>query len=280
METAEVERDGMPEVDKIAMRMHQQAVEIKYLRQKLLGVAEETASEVSVTPNDSSSVLERYATPGRLMPRGTVFTAVPVQTSAGRQQGSTMLSVHNSLVSGYYTNEDLRSQEQRSVKRLRPINGLPSPFVNSRLNFLCNFHTGLDRAKDRSQNGLLAGLFEAMRSTPLIPADDLLNQVLNCTIDREDCVFTSNAFKLPYIEIGMHVSEESLMKMFDLLYGEYKNLWFQEYKGLTVPGFHSEYASRSHDPLSRRSHRVPRKAGEAPRSRPREHVRTRTILGF
>lgn len=220
-----------------------------------------TKEEASLLPNDSSSVTGRYGK--EFMDTGTVFTAEPARNSADKASGRTLMTVGNSLVSGFNQTADLANQEAKSLRKLKPINGLPRPFTSQRLNFLANLHTAIDRALSRYPGGQMAAMYQVMKSRPELPCDDLLHQLLNATISKSSGIFVSNAFRLPYIEIGMKITEEAIVATFSLLLDEYKSCWFQEFKNIRVPSFHNLYKSRQTHSRESESHRRHRKRTES-----------------
>jgi len=235
-------------------------------------------SMLSVEPQDSSSVLERYSK-GYMSP-GTVFTVQAARTTADAADNRTMLTSGNYLVDGYHRSADVAKREASSVKKLQPINGLPRPFQNLRLNFLANFHTGLGRATKSFEGSTSEVVSRVLKSNSLVPVDNLLRQVLSVTIDRRHSEFVSNPFSLPYIEIGMLVTEEALVKMLDLVQTEYKQLWFQELKSIVVPKFHSDYKHLSTDPVILSSSRSSTRSRGREESTRLQLTRPRSFLGL
>jgi len=201
----------------------------------------------TVVPEDSSSELERYGK--TFMKQGTEVSVGDAMTSADRHSGRKQLAINTYLVEGYSRNPEIQKAERVSLKKLKPINGLPQPFTSNRLNFLANMHTGLGRAKTRFPGPVVASVFATLRSEALTPVDSLVQKVLSTSMDKKLQCYTSNAFRLPYIELGMHVSEDSLVAMFDLLQLEYKQTWFQEMKFIVVPDFHADYKGSKHSPV-------------------------------
>lgn len=260
--------------------------EISELRRQLMskevdGHEEPSGDEVStVVPNDSSTQFERYSGSRRFLNTGTVLTPEQPINEYGRQSGQTVLSVSHSLVSGFYHDDSTRQKESDHVKRLKPINGLPKPFLSPRLNFLANLDTGLIRCLSKYPDDSVGCLLAFMKVCPTLPVDNLLFQVLSVTIDRHEFVYASNPFKLPYIEIGMFVTEESIAKLLSLLTGEYKQLWFQEMKGLTVPAFHKDFSTKSHDPVDKPSKHRQSYERQLTRQVPTHRTQKRSLLGF
>jgi len=230
----------------------------------------------TLSPMDSSSVIGRYGK--RYMDRGTVLTVRPVATEADVRSGRTVLTADSFLVEGFKQDEATASREKKSLRKLSPINGLPRPFQSNRLNFLANFHTALDLLPQG--HSLLENLLHAIRETPQTPEAILLHQVLVCTMDRRAGTFSANPFILPYIEIGMVLTEESVEKSFDMLRFEYQSLWFQEMKGIRVPDFHRNYKGKNRAPLiNPRSNRRDRARSQSPKPG-RDKGRSWSTLSF
>lgn len=232
----------------------------------------------SLRPDDSSSTLSRYGR--QYMPAGTVFTISNSGNVADTRENRTRLTVDNHLVDGYQKTELIVKKEASSVQKLRPINGLPRPFTSNRLNFLCNIHTAMHLKLKKCQGSYLDAMYDAMRAKPVLPVENLLCQVLNATIDRKEGTYTSNAFELPYIEVGMLFTEESVVKMFDLLQLEYKRVWFQEMKNLIVPNFHSDYKSVPTTVLGSRMSKALEAAKSKGKSDSRGRKGSKSVLGF
>lgn len=232
----------------------------------------------SLEPNDSSSVYSRYGR--RFMEEGTVLVPQSSLSRADQIEHRTNLTVSNSLVEGFKKTQELEEDERQVLRRLRPINGLPRPFADSRLNFLANIHTAIYRARSKRPDSCVTAMYYALRSRPELPVDDLLHQVLAVTIDRSSGVFISNAFSLPYIEIGMHVTEEAVVKVFDLLYNEYKCKWFQELKNIIVPDFHNAYRTYSMEAMPHTSRRREHKENPQVKRSKSKGKGGRSILGF
>lgn len=273
---------------KRANKLNDLQEEIKVLRQNLMS-AEVTSSKAqddegtvvsTVFPGDSSTQIGRYRSPRKFIHTGTVIASEQPNNEYGRRSGQTVLTVQDSMISGFYHDDVTRQREADHVGKLKPINGLPKPFLSTRLNFLANLHTALTRCLSKAPDDYVSCLLSFLRVRPVIPVDELLYQVLQVSVDRHEFVYASNPFKLPYIEIGMFISEESIAKLLSLLTGEYKSLWFQEMKGLTVPDFHDEFYSKSHDPVDRSVRK--RRGSERPSSDRATPQRTqkRSILGF
>ncbi|QEQ12678.1 nonstructural protein 1 [Penicillium roseopurpureum negative ssRNA virus 1] len=238
-----------------------------------------TYAKSELVPQDSSSVISRYGK--HFMDQGTVLSPRTMHSAADRDAGRTVMTVQDDLVSGFRMSEELVRAEQASIRRLSPINGLPRPFTCRRLNFLANLHTGIQRAIERRPESLQVAMFRAMRRRPELPCDELLYQVLTSTIDRSTNTYTSNAFSLPYIEVGMHITEESIAKTFDLLESEFKTKWFQEMKNISVPNFHDWYSRFSKDTMQVESSSKKIKASsDHAQERSKKQKKGSSILGF
>jgi hypothetical protein len=208
-----------------------------------------TIREGTIGPLDSSSVLGRYDR--SYMKDGTVFTASAAGCTADAADNRTNLTVGTYLVEGFKRDDESQRKELKSIGRIKPINGLPRPFQSMRLNFLANFHTGLGRACSKYEGLAMEDVvYKVMGYEPRLPVDELLQQVLRSSLDGRMCEYIANPFSLPYIEIGMLITEESLCKMLDSIQGEYKALWFQELKAIHVPNFHSDFRRFSSEPSS------------------------------
>lgn len=241
--------------------------------------AKSQRTELTIMPHDSSSVISRYGR--RFMDEGTVLVPGRSGTEADNLNGRTVLTVQNSLVNGFQVSNEIAENERQSVSRLRPINGLPRPFTNIRLNFLANIHTAITRALERGTDSHVVAMFRVMRVRPELPCDELLYQVLTSTIDRSSNTFASNAFRLPYVEVGMHVTEDAVVKTFELLFLEYKSAWFQEMKNIMVPNFHNQFRGCSTDTMPTDRVRSDRKDRHRPKSdHSKSKKRSPSILGF
>jgi len=228
----------------------------------------------------------------RYINEGTVIHRVAARTMIEQASGREQTIVSDGLIRGYIIDDEARDREQRIVSSIGDINGLTAPFKNDRLNFLANFHTGMRTALSFHDQDPVRSLFSFMKRTHIIPYDKLTKVVLSSTIDRSEGLFSANPFNLPYLEIGMLVSEDAIRKVIDLTYSNYKELWFQEMKGLEVPSFHSLYSSYNRDLISTDLHHTRERARpSAERQERRERASTvvgkptskrspRTILGF
>jgi len=201
----------------------------------------------SLGPGDSSSQIGRYKK--NFMSGQTIYTVNP--------KGKTILTVieetdsnfkSTDVVKGFMKTPEIKRLESKSINQIAPINGLSNPFKNHRLNLLCHFNTALGTFKPpRSNKDKSAGqsLFDSMRQllkySAVTPSEELAYQIIVRTFDIDKRMVVANPFRLPFIEVGMSISDDSLNKCFSLLDMEYEMLWFSEMKSLKVPGFHDAF---------------------------------------
>uniref|UniRef100_A0AAU7YC25 Nonstructural protein n=1 Tax=Exserohilum turcicum mycobunyavirales-like virus 2 TaxID=3229032 RepID=A0AAU7YC25_9VIRU len=203
----------------------------------------ESEVESTVHPMDSSSVSGRYNK--RYMHPGTVYRVAKGKTVLEPLSEVSPLGLIPDVVGGFQMTESMRKVDIETKQTVYSINGLASPFKNARLNFLCHFHTALKGCQTNSSREPIEALEEISSMRPRNPTEELIKQCINKTFDFEDMSVKSNPFKLPFLEVGMLVTESMLAKCLDLLYNEYKAAWFQEMKCLLVPNFHSEFLNHS-----------------------------------
>jgi hypothetical protein len=232
----------------------------------------------TVGPNDSSSVMGRYQR--NYMRPGSIVTARQVSKTdlAGEQAvvSYRMASIPE-VVQGFVKTKELQSRELDSISRIKPVNGLAKPLGNNRLNFLAHVHTAIASLRGSETETMLAIIKSISRRSTMTPSVQLLSQVILRTFDFESRVVTANPYNLPYIEVGMQVSDNSVLTCFSLLKSEYKNLWFQEWKSLMVPDFSDEYSFLRDDEIQRiGGRRHSRQLGsESPSNRPAPQSKSR-----
>lgn len=204
--------------------------------------------ESTLMPIDSSSVVGRYNK--RFMRSGTVYKV---------QRSSTVLEPlveaplrpDIDIVQGYRMTESMANADKASRDKIYAINGLASPFKNARLNFLIHFHTAIATSGFQSNRDPFEALEYVASMRPKNTTEELIKQCINRTFDFEELTIISNPFKLPYIEVGMLISDAMLVSCLTLLQNEYKALWFQEMKCLKVPTFHDTFKEFSSHVSSR-----------------------------
>lgn len=240
----------------------------------------------SIVPDDSSSNLDRYERENNWMTPGTVINVRGGGGTVVGVKGSTdRLNTQKDVVVGYVKTNDMLARESKINKRVAPINGLANPFHSQRLNFLCHFHTAINSIESRKgQYTHYDAIYWMSRHKSVTPSQELLHQVVINTFDIEANTIIANPYKLPFIEIGMLISDSCLTKCFDLLRLEYKMLWFEKMKGMTVPDFHDEYKSHKDYRVSRSKYEEP-DIRDKPKSSDNKELQKRkvkggTILGF
>lgn len=198
----------------------------------------------TIVPDDSSSTVERYTGSRRFMAEGSTYTVRGRQTAlepiVARSERE-----NKEVVGGYLVTEEMRIKEQESFDRVYMINGLAAPFQSGRLNFLIHFHTALSECKIDPKVNPIEALEEIGTRKPINPTAELMRQAIQRTFDFSTMSVIANPFKMPFIEVGMHITESSIVKTLDLLFGEYRSSWFEAMKCLKVPDFHTEYGNIS-----------------------------------
>jgi len=246
-------------------------------------------SEVStIAPDDSSSMIDRYKK--RYMPKAYTFGKTGTTLTNISEDGFD--SPFKDVVSGFVRTTEIREKEVESYDRVYTINGLAAPFKNPRLNFLMHFHTALEECSFDPEIDPFEAMVEIGSRKPRNPTGELMKQVVERTFDFRDLVITSNPFRIPFIEVGMPVTDSVILKSLELLLLEYKTHWFQELKCLKVPQFHLDFNGAS---TGLKDHSVRRHArGKARTGRQFDRIdevsddklkrgvnrRAQTILGF
>lgn len=197
----------------------------------------------TVSPLDSSSQLSRYR--NQYMENGTILTLNKNNKTvlSAIHEGQLSLPTPLTIARGYVKTQEMLTKETLKLKNVSPINGLSIPFKSHRLNLLCHFHTAIDSimfegSLNMSVYDTLLYLFKYKAKTP---SEELAFRMITDTFDMEDQSVHANPYKIPFLEIGMLMSDDCLMKAMDMLRLEYKMLWFEEMKSLRVPVFHDEY---------------------------------------
>jgi len=217
---------------------------------------EESDVESTINPVDSSSVLGRYGK--RYMNSGTVYNVgknstilAPVVEYCEPEDSSEV-----NVVRGFVKTDQMRQLERETTDRVYTINGLACPFKNARLNFLVHFHTALSTCGFDPKSEPIDALDHICTMKPQNPTEELIKQCVSKTFDFDEMSVIANPFKLPFIEVGMLVSESMLAKCLALLRSEYRNLWFGEMKCLRIPSFHDEFNQYSTSVMNRSSTRT------------------------
>jgi len=199
--------------------------------------------ESTIHPIDSSSVVERYGR--KFMPSGSVYKVGKASTVLEPVQEIQDLQPTVNVVQGFMRTQGMREAERQSNSQVHAINGLAAPFKDVRLNFLCHFHTALQECNIDPQSNPTDALDSIGTLKPQNPTDELIKQVVIRTFDFDETVVIANPFRLPFIEVGMLITDSMLIKCLTLLESEYKTKWFEQMKCLKIPKFHDEFGSLS-----------------------------------
>jgi hypothetical protein len=289
------ERTAM--LDKALQELTEETAKAKALNETLrrsseLGIkgsAEAVEVASTMMPNDSSSVIERYQR--HFIDRASYnmrANRTELEPLSKRDQSPE----YKDVVCGFMRTASMVVKEEEQKDRVYMINGLAAPFKDSRLNFLCHFHTALQECSFDPKMDPIDALQEIGESRPLNPTGELMRQVIQRTFDFSDMVVVANPFRIPFIEVGMNLTDTVVMKSLDLTLAEYKTAWFQEVKCLKMPPFHDEYTAYTtavRDPHRQGSYRRRRSSSRSVRSPsakaeaetvPTSTRRHTSILGF
>lgn len=231
----------------LANTMASFADEFRSLRTGIQGVKEEVRTrnrkQEELGPDDSSSVVSRYK--NDYMDTGTVFsTQLPTILEANRTspQIAEQQDRYTTLIVGHQLTSSMASVAQRELAKIYPVNGLCRPFKNDKLNFLTHMYTAMTKLRPRDPERFVQNIWLAYRTPPRCPNEELLHMVLRRTFDKTLGIVKLNHFQLPYIEVGMEITDQCLVACFDLLEQQFKILWFEEMKELQVPSFFQSYS--------------------------------------
>jgi len=207
--------------------------------------AESVCPETEFTPDDSVS---NFGEKKRFMkPNGTVITTVPRYS----HKVETLVEVPHlqptkDVVIGYQKTIQMQEAESTNNSKIHPINGLANPFRDNRLNLLMHFHTAVEtNLPINDENGYRQSLMNIVRYRAKSPSEELSKLIVGRTFDFESGSVVANPFKLPFIEVGMLISDNCLAGCFSLLKLEFKTLWFNSMKSLYVPRFHKDFRTYS-----------------------------------
>lgn len=242
-----------------------------------------------INPDDSSSnfgVRRRrngsYMSQGSVLNPPTGFSSVSRSTQPAQLVRGGNLTT-GPMVQGFLKSDRMSQLEAEAVQSVNPINGLASPLKSDRLMLLMHIHTALStrRIYTDDPDSLFNGLRKLTESAGRTASERLLLTVVNATFEVERMDVVSNAFNLPYIEVGMRISGAMLMKCFHQLGMEYEILWFDQFKALRIPSFHTRFLEVSEtDPNTRsRARSKGRSSGQPDRSRQKKK-RTGSLLNF
>jgi len=196
----------------------------------------------SLLPDDSSSNFDRYSSDTRYMDQGTVLTVRQDSKETGQISKIQPLSVRKDLVVGFQKTNEMIKEEISVNQSMRPINGLAAPFKDSRLNFLCHFNSAIEELRMEEPNISMLKIFSIIQEFKAeTPSQELVYQMITKTFDLKRGVTIANPFGLPFVQIPMHISEVTLVKIYDMTQAELRLKWFESMKNMRVPSFHSEY---------------------------------------
>jgi hypothetical protein len=193
----------------------------------------------SLFPVDSSSNFTRYKK--SYMKSGPVYSVSRGKTRLEVVPEVQSLTSSKDVVGGFVKTRRMEEVERSRNQRIHQINGLANPFRSSRLNFLVHFHTAFYESRMTVRDDPISTIYRLSSHRPRNPTEELMKQVVDTTFDLEREVVASNGYKLPYIEVGMLMTESTLVKCLDLLRSEYRSLWFEQMKCMRVPGFHDDF---------------------------------------
>lgn len=198
----------------------------------------------SLLPDDSSSNFdgERYSGGTKYMEQGTVLTVRQDSKETGQISKIQPLSVRKDLVVGFQKTNEMIKEEISVNQSMRPINGLAAPFKDSRLNFLCHFNSAIEELRMEEPGISMLKIFSMIQEFKAeTPSQELVYQMITKTFDLKRGVTIANPFGLPFVQIPMHISEVTLVKIYDMTQAELRLKWFESMKNMRVPNFHSEY---------------------------------------
>jgi len=235
------------------------------LREKYVTIEDFKRFTESISPHDSASVTGQQLTSLQTKGKKTLSQIVEDRQSLSEE-------VEQTVVGGYDLTAQEKLREIDTYTRLKPVRGLPKMFTSNRLNFLVHIHSALFQVLSDGDKYPSEGSFEVLMdrrtSWPNDPSTDLLEQVLDCTIDPKDGVVISNPFSLPLLEVSMKLNSTIVYMVLDQLHREFELEWFNIMKFVTMPKFQSKYERLKHEG-SKRHRRVSRDSD--PDLIPRKH---------
>lgn len=236
----------------------------------------EKSPKMDVFPDDSSSNISRYR--NKYLDDGTILDDTVSNMSRIRNRfledgtifdvrgnGKTILQTNRTIddlrpekqiVVGFKKTDEMIVRENKIYKKITAINGLANPFHSHRLNFLCHFETAIKSIQIRKEDYTHFDIIIWIsKHKSMSPSQELLFQVVTNTFDLEEQRVIANPYKLPFLEVGMLMSDDCLAKCFNLMRLEFKTLWFDKMKGLIVPDFHDEFSKHKEHKLTSNSNK-------------------------
>jgi len=161
------------------------------------------------------------------------------------------LNVQKQVIIGFRKTDSMQKVEKERNSKVTPINGLANPFRNDRLNLLVHFHTAVQtNLPIDNDQGYATSLKRILKYKSRSPSEELSRQIIETTFDFESLAIVANPFLLPFIEVGMSISDNCLISCFTLLRSEFEMLWFNSMKSLLIPDFHKKFRNYSETVVS------------------------------
>jgi len=238
----------------------------------------------TILPLDSSSQIGRdrreFMPPSSVLSDKTLREMMAEKLKVESVEDGSVLEMDNQLVKGHFATARLQQAVVETMDNMIPINGLPKPCTNQRLNFLMNLHTALDEVLIGEHPSFLESMRWIQKTKTRRPHVLLLQTVVDSTMDLSRLEIKSNCFRLPYINVGMVISERTLGTLFNMLNSEFQLCWFNEFKGLKVPKFHSTYSKLSPEYPNKASGQAVVKRSSTGRHERKSQGKRSSILGF
>jgi len=154
--------------------------------------------------------------------------------------------LEQTVIGGYGLTPREKIVELDEISKIKPVKGLPIMFTNSRLNFLTHVHSSLFKTLTSSDGSYptvdcLDILLEDRQTWRNDPSTDLLQTVVDSTIDMQTGIVKANPFRIPVIETTMKLTDKILYMALDQLHKEFEIEWFNTMKFVTTPRFQSKY---------------------------------------
>lgn len=166
--------------------------------------------------------------------------------------------IEGTVIGGFDLTPFEKIREVDSYVNIGPVRGLPRIFLNDRLNFLCHIHSALFKLVTDSEGHYpsvmcLEILIDSRKKWPVDPSTNLLESVLDSTIDLRTGEVKSNPFRIPILEPTMVLTPKIMHMALDQLHREFEVEWFNTLKTTTTPKFQSKYESHKYSRSGGRS---------------------------
>jgi hypothetical protein len=248
-----------PELDELMVKRFNELFE-----KRMKMETNEQIESTELSPDDSSSHMSRYK--NKYLDDGTIFDV----NANGTTQLSTIrpisdLRSEKQVVVGFKKTQDMLTKESKIYSRVNCINGLANPFQSHRLNFLCHFDTAIRSIRLRKGPDTYYDKLKWISNhKSMSPSQELLYQVVINTFDFDDERVVANPYRLPFLEVGMLLSDECLATCFDLIRLEFKSLWFDKMKFIMIPDFHDDFKAYSETRLTSITDKVKKDDSSSP----------------